>query len=35
MDINKKEIIIKSDSISKEYKTGELPLTVFKKLILK
>ena len=32
MNENQKEIIIKSNSISKEYKTGELPLTVLKKI---
>ena len=31
-DNNKKEIILKSDSILKEYKTGVLPLTVLKKI---
>ena len=31
-DHNKKEIILKSDSILKEYKTGVLPLTVLKKI---
>jgi len=31
-DNNNKEIILKSDSILKEYKTGVLPLTVLKKI---
>ena len=32
MDNNNKELILKSDSILKEYKTGALPLTVLKKI---